>query len=1026
MQFDQSKMKKNIHVSMNGMIKKLMIGTAAFAVLSGSVSAQYAGWQHNGSIAILTTPDGANLPASATEKDFPVLVRLHQEWFDFSQAKAGGEDLRFSAQGKPLAYQVDEWNAEQGAASIWVRIPLIKGNTRQKLDLHWGKSDAASESSGTAVFNESNGYLSVWHMNDPVMDETGTLESKDTGTTAAPGMIGKSRHFTVGKGVSCGQNIISYPTGSSPHTTEAWFRGEQSNATVLAWGNEAAQGKVMMQFFSPPHIKMECYFSGADVKGGTTLATSEWVHVVHAFKNGDSRLYVNGVLDGVSTSTGAPLAIKSPARMYLGGWYDNYRFVGDLDEVRISKVTRSADWVRLQYENQKPLQTLVGSVSQSGNAFSVSKKTLTIAEGKSTTLTAKAGGALKVYWTLTRDGRETVVATDRFSYDFDAGRVVGDEKATLQFKAVCADGVKTQDIAITIKEGIAEPVFTLKAPATWDGRTTIEVVPEIANLSALKASGAGELTWDFDVSGLAVVKRGELGSLILYRAQNSGAMTVMATISNGGTPSTASATIMVNEPKSDAWVERKPGKDEKPEDKQFYARDDKNEGTLYCNGTLAQAADSLSLKLYADDKLIKTVEQKPTEENAYAFAAKLEAGLIKYRVELVAKTGGTETILHRAGNIVCGDAYLIDGQSNALATDTHDKSPAVTNEWIRSYGGLAGRGDASAWVRERFGDAEGVPAKRTNLWCSPVWKAQKGEVAQLGWWGMELAKSLVESQKVPICIINAAVGGTRIDEHQRNEDNHTDLNTMYGRMLWRVENARLTHGIRAVLWHQGENDQGAAGPDGGYGWESYQRYFVEMSADWKQDFPNIRHYYIYQIWPNSCSMGNGNGNMLREVQRTLPSLYSNMDVLSTVGINPPGPCHFPLAGWSEFARMVQPLIERDFYGGEVADALIAPNLKQAYYTGRKMDEIVLEFDQPVIWFADLVSEFSLDGEKGKVESGRVKGNVVTLKLKEGSAAKSISYLDERSWSQTKLLFGANGIAALTFCEVPILPAKPTR
>jgi hypothetical protein len=88
-----------------------------------------------------------------------------------------------------------------------------------------------------------------------------------------------------------------------------------------------------------------------------------------------------------------------------------------------------------------------------------------------------------------------------------------------------------------------------------------------------------------------------------------------------------------------------------------------------------------------------------------------------------------------------------------------------------------------------------------------------------------------------------------------------------------------------------------------------------------------------------------------------------------------------------------------------------------------MDEIVLEFDQPVIWFADLVSEFSLDGEKGRVESGRVKGNVVTLKLKEGSAAKSISYLDERSWSQTKLLFGENGIAALTFCEVPILPTK---
>ncbi len=128
-------------------------------------------------------------------------------------------------------------------------------------------------------------------------------------------MIGRSRHFPGGKGITCGENITSYPTGSSPHTSEAWFRAEQPNVTVLAWGNEAGQGKVMMQFFSPPHLKMECYFSGADVEGGSTLATSQWIHVVHAFKNGDSRVYVNGVLDGVSTSTGAPLAIKSPARI---------------------------------------------------------------------------------------------------------------------------------------------------------------------------------------------------------------------------------------------------------------------------------------------------------------------------------------------------------------------------------------------------------------------------------------------------------------------------------------------------------------------------------------------------------------------------------------------------------------------------------------------------------------------------------------------------------------------------------------
>jgi len=86
-------------------------------------------------------------------------------------------------------------------------------------------------------------------------------------------------------------------------------------------------------------------------------------------------------------------------------------------------------------------------------------------------------------------------------------------------------------------------------------------------------------------------------------------------------------------------------------------------------------------------------------------------------------------------------------------------------------------------------------------------------------------------------------------------------------MLWRLQQARLTHGIRAVLWHQGESDQGADGPTGGYGWETYQPLFVEMSAGWKQDLPNVQHYYVFQIWPDSCSMGgrNGSGDMLREL-----------------------------------------------------------------------------------------------------------------------------------------------------------------
>ncbi|MEI7901312.1 MAG: hypothetical protein WCK89_13760, partial [bacterium] len=90
------------------MTQPLTLSTLALLALIQTASAQYPGWTHSGSLYLLTTPDGADLPATAAETDFPALVRITKEFFDFSQAKAKGEDLRFaSAAGKPLAYQIE-------------------------------------------------------------------------------------------------------------------------------------------------------------------------------------------------------------------------------------------------------------------------------------------------------------------------------------------------------------------------------------------------------------------------------------------------------------------------------------------------------------------------------------------------------------------------------------------------------------------------------------------------------------------------------------------------------------------------------------------------------------------------------------------------------------------------------------------------------------------------------------------------------------------------------------------------------
>ena len=71
-------------------------------------------------------------------------------------------------------------------------------------------------------------------------------------------------------------------------------------------------------------------------------------------------------------------------------------------------------------------------------------------------------------------------------------------------------------------------------------------------------------------------------------------MTVSVAVDNGGEQIDRSATIAVTGAEQRRLGRcASPSKNEKPEDNQFFARDDKNEGTLYYNGTLADAADSV-------------------------------------------------------------------------------------------------------------------------------------------------------------------------------------------------------------------------------------------------------------------------------------------------------------------------------------------------------------------------------------------------------------------------------------------------
>ena len=96
------------------------------------------------------------------------------------------------------------------------------------------------------MFNESNGYVSVWHLNGSVTDAVGALTAKDNGTTDTTGIIGKARHFAGGQGIFGGEKIEHFPTGAEAHSSEAWVRATVTNGNILGWSKRQPKLRLVL------------------------------------------------------------------------------------------------------------------------------------------------------------------------------------------------------------------------------------------------------------------------------------------------------------------------------------------------------------------------------------------------------------------------------------------------------------------------------------------------------------------------------------------------------------------------------------------------------------------------------------------------------------------------------------------------------------------------------------------------------------------------------------------------------------
>lgn len=480
--------------------------------------------------------------------------------------------------------------------------------------------------------------------------------------------------------------------------------------------------------------------------------------------------------------------------------------------------------------------------------------------------------------------------------------------------------------------------------------------------------------------------------------------------------------------------------DKAPEDFQLFPRNNNNNATVIFSGNFKEVIEfkELKLKVFKDDLLVseKTLE---IINKKFEISSIIEAGLFQYRFELHSKKGDNESLLYKANNIVCGDAYIITGQSNSHASS---KKSTYSSSFARSFGvktGYETYSEEDKMVRWGLatGNCKNCKGKSWEAGYVGGWfeKVSHG----VGVWGMELSKLLIEKYQIPVCIINGGSGSSTIQENMLFPEK-ISLETSFGRLAYRVDQAELKNNIKAIFYHQGESDtySGLSFYKGRKRGEytGYAENFEILNSDWQRVYKGLKKIYLFQIHPG-C--GGDFQSEIREIQNQISKKYNNVEIMSTTSVIGHDGCHFSYKGYKEFAKRILPLVSRDLFEEKNSAIITPPKLMSVHYSRKK--EITLTFDQPI----EIEDYYELKGTKhlmknqfffsralektsihGVINSLEAKNDQIIISLNTDQKYSSVSYTPNMYYLNTKDIYNGpwikgltNQIGALTFHNIKI-------
>ena len=444
---------------------------------------------------------------------------------------------------------------------------------------------------------------------------------------------------------------------------------------------------------------------------------------------------------------------------------------------------------------------------------------------------------------------------------------------------------------------------------------------------------------------------------------------------------------------------------ESPKDWQLFPRGENGLGEISVSGHWLPDASTQQLSLLVQSEgeaEWESVEKVKVESRAitasirpFQLSVSAPAGLVDYQAFLILRRNGVDEILHSWSHLAVGDVLIIHGQSNAVAADYHGEQLANSTDqsrWIRSFG--------------NSGTDAGLVAADLD------WHIAGGEMQNvpgfIGSWGLDLARQVVDHEGIPVAVLNGAVGGTSVTQHQRNALDPEDLTTIYGRLLYRANHAGVREHARAILWYQGESDGAHA--------QVWRDGFKAMSNAWREDFTGLEHLWLVQV-----RRGCGSPSLqLRDFQRRFTHADDRMHAATANGIDGHDGCHFQYSSYVSLGAQLGPQVGHHLFGETALADMEAPDIQSASWADASHTALFLDFRNVSGSFqvpAGSWTTLALD-DGAVITQVTAVGNRLRLDLAASSTATTVEF-SGTSGNQTPWIRNERGLALMSFKDVPI-------